>query len=65
MGVRRTLVTAAVVSVLLASCAIQEETTPRVIPAEDRGNFGAVEATGDEATGTNRIFLLSPTDPGE
>ncbi len=65
MGVRQTLVTAAVVSVVLAACAIQEDAAPRVIPAEDRGNFGAVEATGDEATGTNRIFLLSPTDPGE
>jgi len=48
-----------------AGCAIQEDAEPRVIPAEERGAFGAIEATGEPAEGTNRIYLLSPTDPGE
>jgi hypothetical protein len=52
-------------SLVLGACAIQEDASPQVISPEDRGNFGVVEPTGEPAEGANRIFLLSPTDPGE
>ncbi len=48
----------------LAGCSIQPEASPRDIPAEAQGVFGG-PVTGDEAAGTNRIFLLAPNDPNE
>lgn len=49
----------------LISCSIQEDTAPRVIPQDQRGVLGADLATGDEAAGSNLIFLLAPRDPDE
>ncbi len=46
---------------ILAGCSIQPEAAPSDLPAERADVFGE-PATGDEAVGTNRIYLLAPTD---
>ena len=43
---------------LAAGCTIQPDDAPRPIAEADRGQFG-LRPTGDEAAGTNRIFLLT------
>jgi spore germination protein GerM len=48
-----------VASALLTACAISEETSPRDISEEQQGVFD-VRASGDEAAGDSRIFLLTP-----
>lgn len=54
-------VLAALVSAATA-CTVQPDASPKDIPADRSAVFGE-PATGDEAAGTNRVFLLSPTDP--
>lgn len=55
----------AVIAVTVGSaCAIQPEAAPNNVPADRSGIFGD-PSTGDEAAGTNRIFLLAPTDAEE
>lgn len=49
----------------LSGCSIRPDASPRDIPEEDRGVFGADVATGDEAAGSNLIFLLAPLDPDQ
>jgi hypothetical protein len=53
-----------VVTGILSACAIQPEAMPDDVPAERSGVFGDL-STGDVATGTNRVFLLAPTDAEE
>jgi spore germination protein GerM len=48
--------------VVLAGCSIQPDASPNDLPADRAEVFGDV-ATGDVAAGTNRIYLLAPTDP--
>lgn len=45
----------------VAGCSIQPEASPNDLPAERANVFGE-PATGDEAAGTNRIYLLAPPD---
>ena len=52
------------VVVLCAGCAIQTDDAPQVIAEEDRAGFGNREPV-EEAAGSNRIYLLAPTEPGE
>ncbi len=47
-----------------SACAIQPEAAPNDVPDDRSGVFGD-PSTGDEAAGTNRIFLLAPTDAEE
>lgn len=47
---------------VLAGCSIQPDASPNDLPAERADVFGD-PATGDEAAGTNRIYLLAPADP--
>ncbi len=61
--VARGALLAAVTVVAVAGCSIRPDAAPRDIPEEDRGVFGADVATGDEAAGSNLIFLLAPPDP--
>ncbi len=49
------------VASVLASCSIQPDAAPNDLPADRADVFGE-PATGDEAAGTNRIYLLAPTD---
>ncbi len=51
-------------ALLFAGCSIQPDASPNDLPAERAEVFGDVE-TGDEAAGSNRIYLLAPTDPEE
>jgi spore germination protein GerM len=44
-----------------AGCSIQPDASPNDLPAERANVFGEPE-TGDEAAGTNRIYLLAPPD---
>lgn len=60
----RRLVLVVLAAVLAASCAIREDSAPRDIPIDQRGNFGDV-ATGDVAEGASRIYLLSPVGTDE
>jgi spore germination protein GerM len=60
---RRTLIVLALAA-LVSSCAIQEDSAPRDIPIDQRGNFGEL-ATGDAAEGGSRIYLLSPVGTDE
>ncbi len=53
---------AALLVVALSACSIQPDASPNDLPAERADVFGE-PATGDEAAGTNRIYLLAPTDP--
>lgn len=64
---RRALTTAASALLVVlgaASCSIQEDTAPRDIPPDQRGNFGEI-ATGEAAVGGGRIYLLSPVGNDE
>ena len=45
----------------LAGCSIQPEASPNDLP-DERANVFGEPATGDEAAGTNRIYLLAPPD---
>jgi hypothetical protein len=45
----------------LAGCSIQPEASPNDLPSERADVFGD-PSTGDEAAGTNRIYLLAPPD---
>lgn len=44
---------------LLSACAIQVDETARPVPERERGIIGE-QVTGDEAAGSNRIFLIAP-----
>ena len=46
----------------VSACSIQPEPSPNNLPAERAEVFGE-PATGDEAAGTNRVYLLAPADP--
>ncbi len=56
----RLLLSMLVSTLLVAGCAIQPDASPRNIPDEEQGSFGADEATGGEAAGSSLIFLLAP-----
>jgi Sporulation and spore germination len=60
----RVLAALAALVLFAAGCSIQPDASPRDIPDEDRGAFGADEATGDEAGGSALIFLLAPPASG-
>ncbi len=47
-----------------ASCSIGEDSAPRDIPVEDRGNFGG-GAAGGAAAGTSRIYLITNSEGGD
>jgi spore germination protein GerM len=49
---------------VFAGCSIQPDAAPNDLPTERAEVFGEA-ATGDVAAGTNRIYLLAPTDPEE
>ena len=61
---RRALSSMMAAALVFAGCAIRPEASPNDLPAERAEVFGDVE-TGDVAAGTNRIYLLAPTDPEE
>ena len=46
---------------VVTACSIQPESAPNDLSAERTGVFGE-PATGDEAAGTQRIYLLAPPD---
>ena len=56
----------AVVAIALASCAINAEGIPRDIPQRDRSDLNAdSEQAAGAATGSGRIYLLSPEVTGQ
>lgn len=58
---RRVAATALFALAALAGCSIQPEASPNDLPDERADVFGE-PATGDEAAGANRIYLLAPPD---
>lgn len=61
---KRILVLLALAAVAVSSCSIRPDATPSDLPAERSNVFGE-PATGDEAAGTSRIFLLAPATPDQ
>jgi spore germination protein GerM len=59
-----TLLPVAVILGTITACSIQPEASPDDIPQEQRDVFVDRE-TGDEAAGSNTIYLLVPSDPDE
>lgn len=59
---RRWLAMAVVALTATSGCSIQPDATPNDLPAERAAVFGE-PSTGDVAAGTNRVYLLAPTDP--
>ncbi len=59
---RRMLTLLVVTLTVMSGCSIQPDASPNDLPAERADVFGE-PATGDVAAGTNRIYLLAPTDP--
>ncbi|HYN33540.1 MAG TPA: GerMN domain-containing protein [Ilumatobacteraceae bacterium] len=55
------MILSVVIAALGSSCSIQPEASPNDLPAERSNVFGD-PATGDEAAGTNRVYLLVPAD---
>lgn len=47
-----------------SGCGIDADSAPRDIP-EDQFVERDVQASGDEATGSSRVYLLAPSDPDE
>jgi hypothetical protein len=58
---RRLVASTLITLAALAGCSIQPEASPNDLPDEVANVFGE-PATGDEAAGTNRIYLLAPPD---
>lgn len=58
---RRVVALTLIALAALAGCSIQPEASPNDLP-EERANVFGEPATGDEAAGTNRIYLLAPPD---
>lgn len=57
---RRILASIICAALSLAGCSIEVDETARPVPENERGQLGE-QSTGDEATGSNRVFLLAPT----
>jgi len=58
----RLLAATLIATIVVAGCAIGEDSDPRAIPEEEQASFGQI-ATGDAAEGVGRIYLLSPVAP--
>lgn len=58
---RRVVALTLIALAAFAGCSIQPEASPNDLPDEVANVFGE-PATGDEAAGTNRIYLLAPPD---
>jgi spore germination protein GerM len=61
---RRRLALAVACAAAFTGCSIQPDATPNDLPAERADVFGE-PSTGDEAAGSNRIYLLAPSDPDQ
>jgi spore germination protein GerM len=59
--VRRVVALTLIALSAFAGCSIQPESSPNDLP-DERANVFGEPATGDEAAGTNRIYLLAPPD---
>jgi spore germination protein GerM len=53
-----------VLATVTTACSIQPDAAPQNLPAERTAVFGE-PATGDEAAGQNRIYLLAPAPAGD
>lgn len=63
---RGALGSAAMLALALASCSIKSEGGPRDIPQRDRGELNSdSERDAGAATGSGRIYLLTPEVPGQ
>jgi spore germination protein GerM len=60
----RLLAGALLALLVVTGCSIRQDAGPTDLPADRADVFGD-PATGDVAAGTNRIYLLAPTDPEE
>ena len=58
---RRVVAMTLIALAAFTGCSIQPEASPNDLP-DERANVFGEPATGDEAAGTNRIYLLAPPD---
>ena len=58
---RRAVAMTLIALAAFTGCSIQPEASPNDLP-DERANVFGEPATGDEAAGTNRIYLLAPPD---
>ena len=58
------LAAAALALALVGACSIGEDSAPRDVPVEERGNFGVDAAVGT-ASGTSRIYLINAPEGEE
>lgn len=56
---RRSLLLSFSLVIAGTACSVREDAEPRIIPAEQRGDFADI-ATGEEAEGASRIYLVRP-----
>ena len=63
-GTSRMVAVVLLLVAIVSACSIQPESSPNDLSAERVAVFGE-PATGDEAAGTQRIYLLAPPDPEE
>lgn len=61
---RRWSAAAILLAVLGAGCTIAEDAGPRLIPDEQRGQFGA-RPSGDVAAGSTHVFMIAPGSDDE
>lgn len=61
---RSTLLLTAAIVLVGGACSVREDARPRVIPVEQRNDVNEI-ATGEEAEGASRIYLLSPVGTEE
>lgn len=55
----------AIALLLVAGCTIEADSAPRDIPAEERSLLLSDTAATEEATGDARIYLVTPSEPGQ
>jgi hypothetical protein len=61
----RLIVGAVLCAVLAVGCTIEPDAVPRDVATEDRGLLLTDAAVGAAATGDGRIYLVSPSEPGQ
>ena len=62
-GTVRAVVLVLLAGLLAAACGIEPDSSPNELPDEER--IQVIVVTGEEATGTSRIYLLAPADQDE
>jgi hypothetical protein len=55
----------AAVALGLSGCTIEADSTPRDVPADERGLLLTDASSATDATGDGRVYLVTPNEPGQ